>query len=103
MLKTSCDGASKRIAKAAVIATAKKTEIVKPKSANKPRTSTSKTPEGSNVVSTGSGAGHRDWMLGSERSNSAPTDAKRPVGVISLIGDYGGTPSQKCSPILARN
>ena len=44
-----------------------------------------------------------DWMLGSERSNSAPTDAKRPVGVISLVGDYGGTPSQKCSSILARN
>jgi hypothetical protein len=42
-------------------------------------------------------------MLGSERSNSAPTDAKRPVGVISLIGDYGGTPSQKYSSILAGN
>jgi hypothetical protein len=24
-----------------------------------------------------------------------PTDAKRPAGVISLIGGYGGTPSHK--------
>jgi hypothetical protein len=25
-----------------------------------------------------------------------PTDAKRPVGVISLIGGYRGTPSPQC-------
>ena len=42
MLMTSCNGTSKTKAKAAVIATARKTETVKPKSANRARTSTSK-------------------------------------------------------------
>ena len=37
-----------------------------------------------------------EWTFGDSRSHEqTPTDAKRPVGVISLIGGYGGTPSQK--------
>jgi hypothetical protein len=34
-------------------------------------------------------------VLETAGAQKTPTDAKRPAGVISLIGGYGGTPSQK--------
>jgi len=45
------------------------------------------------------------WIgcLEGKAGDVSPTDAKRPVGVISLIGGYGGTPSQECFAILVRN
>jgi hypothetical protein len=40
-------------------------------------------------------ASNRNGHLRRREQIKTPTDAKRPAGVISLIGGYGGTPSHK--------
>ena len=85
---SSCD-ASNTNAKIAVIATAKKTEIAKTVICQQfYQTTLLRKPRATSRRDLS--AARANLLLGVVGVRQTPTDAKRPVGVISLIGGYGG-------------